>query len=209
MSWRPALKVRVPVTGRIWMVTVTGSSLTATTPVGSASATWTVSSAETPVIGIGSVSTWLSWASWSASPVTRTTSGSTVTDSISNPAAGLPVMIGLTGSVRLWRSEKTGMTTRAVGGVMSTGLTALPSLSTATSWASSSTSMPLDWIVTSARTASTFDTIEVAPVTVTVSRVDRRRDRPSARRARRHGRPRPGRHATSAGRVRPSRMSGS
>jgi hypothetical protein len=31
-SRRSALKVRVPVTGRIWMVTVTGSSLTATTP---------------------------------------------------------------------------------------------------------------------------------------------------------------------------------
>src|SRR6478735_5917177 len=49
MSWRPALKVRVPVTGRIWMVTVTGSSLTATTPVGSASPVGTVSSAETLV----------------------------------------------------------------------------------------------------------------------------------------------------------------
>ena len=51
------------------MVTVTGSSLTATTPVGSASPTWTISSADTPVIGIGSVSTWVSSASWSASPV--------------------------------------------------------------------------------------------------------------------------------------------
>src|SRR3954452_19325830 len=168
-SWRPALNVRVPVTGRIWMVTLTGSSFTAPTPVGSASLTCTVSSADTPDIEMGSVSTWLSSASWSASPATSTTSGVTLTDSISNPAAGLPVMIGFTGSVRLWRSEKTGMTTRAVGGVTSTGLTAFPSLSTATSCASSSTSIPVDWMVTSARTESTFDTIDWAPVMVTVS----------------------------------------
>ena len=92
-----------------------------------------------------------------------------MTDSISNPAAGLPVMMGLTGSVRLCRSEKTGMTTRAVGGVTSSGLSALPSLSTGTSWASSSTSMPVDWMVTSARTASTWATSDAAPVTVTVA----------------------------------------
>ena len=36
-------------------------------------------------------------------------SGSTVTVAISKPAAGVPVMTGLTGSVRVWRSEKTGM----------------------------------------------------------------------------------------------------
>src|SRR3954462_9074011 len=168
MSWSPALNVRVPVTGRIVMVTVTGASLTATTPVGRASPTLTVSSAETPVIGMGTVSTWLSSASWSASPVTSATRGSTATDSISKPAAGRPVMIGLTGSVLLWRSEKTGMTTRAVGGDTSTGLTAFPSLSTATSCASSSTSMPVDWIVTSARAEATFDTVDCAPGMLTV-----------------------------------------
>ena len=36
--------------------------------------------------------------------------------SISKPAAGVPVTIGLTGSVRVWRSVKTGIWTRAVGG---------------------------------------------------------------------------------------------
>ena len=54
---RPALNVRVAVTGRSVIVTVIVSSPTATTPVGSARPTSTVSSAETPVIGIGSVST--------------------------------------------------------------------------------------------------------------------------------------------------------
>ena len=46
---------------------------------------------------------------------------------------------------------------------------AFPSLSIGTSWASSSTSIPLDWIVTSARTASTRSSSDEAPVTVTVS----------------------------------------
>ena len=78
-------------------------------------------------------------------------------------------MIGLTGRVRLCWSENTGMTTRAVGGVTSSGLRALPSLSIGTSWASSSTSIPVDWMVTSARTESTWATSEAAPVTVTLT----------------------------------------
>ena len=103
------MNVRVAVTGRIVIVTLIGSEPTATTPAGRASSTVTVSLADTPVIGIGTVSTRVRAASWSASPATSTTCGSTVTDSISKPAAGVPVMTGLTGSVRLWRSEKTGI----------------------------------------------------------------------------------------------------
>ena len=159
--------VRVAVTGRILIVTVTGASSTATTPVGRASLASTVSSSDTPVIEMGSVSTRVRSTSWSASPATRTTWGSTVTESISKPAAGTPVMMALTGRVRLCWSEKTGMTTRAVCGVTSSGRSSLPSLSTGTSWTSSSRSMPVDWIVTSARTESTWSTIEAAPDTVT------------------------------------------
>ena len=106
--------VRVAVTGRILIVTVTGASSTATTPVGRASLASTVSSSDTPVIEMGSVSTRVRSTSWSASPATRTTWGTTVTESISKPAAGTPVMMALTGRVRLCWSEKTGMTTRAV-----------------------------------------------------------------------------------------------
>ena len=49
------------------------------------------------------------------------------------------------------------MLTRAVGGVTSSGLSALPSLSIGTSGTSSSTSMPVDWMITSARTDTTVD----------------------------------------------------
>ena len=161
------MKVRVAVTGRIVIVTLIGSEPTATTPAGRASATDTVSLADTPVIGIGTVSTRVRAASWSASPATSATCGSTVTDSISKPAAGVPVMTGLTGSVRLWRSEKTGMTTRAVGGVTSSERRAFPSWSTGTSWASWSTSRPDGWMRTSARAATTLATIDSGPDTVT------------------------------------------
>ena len=49
--------------------------------------------------------------------------------SISKPAAGVPVTIGLTGSVRLCRLVKTGIVTRGrVGGVTSTGLSGVAEL---------------------------------------------------------------------------------
>ena len=63
----------------------------------------------------------------------------------------------------------TGMVTRAVAGVTSIGMSALPSLSTGTSRTSSSTSIPADWIATSARTESTCETSDADPETVTVS----------------------------------------
>ena len=109
-------------------------------------------------------------ASWSASPATSATCGSTVTDSISKPAAGSPVTIGLTGRVRLLRSEKTGIVTRAVAGVTSTGTSALPSLSTGTSWTSWSTSIPADWIDdVGADGSRPVEIDDAAPETVTVS----------------------------------------
>ncbi len=117
------------------------------------------------------MSTRVSSASWSASPATSATSGFTVTESTSKPAAGVPVMIGLTGSVRLWRSEKTGITMWALCGVRSTGLRALPSLSMAVSSTSWSMSIPVGWIRTSARAAATRRTIDSAPDTTTVGGV--------------------------------------
>ena len=97
-SWSPAVNVRVPVTGRIVIVTLMLSSPTWTTPVGRASVVVTVSSSETPVIGIGAVSTLASWAS--VVGVTGDKDDLRFDGrlmSISNPAAGDPVMIGLTG----------------------------------------------------------------------------------------------------------------
>ena len=114
------------------------------------------------------MSTLTSWASWSASPSTRTIAGSTVTLAISKPAAGTPLSTALTGSDRVCRSVKTGMVTLAVDGVTSTVLTALPTPSIGTSWTSWSTSMPDGWICTSARTAATWRTIDWGPDTITV-----------------------------------------
>ena len=161
-SWSPALKVRVAVTGRIATVTVIGVSSTATMPLGKASSTRAVTSSETPASETGSVSTAANASRSLASPATRATCGVTVTDSISKPAAGVPVTIGLTGSVFCWRSEMTGIDTCAVAGVTSTGITALPSLSIGTSRTSSLTSIPPDWIATSARTESTWETSDAA-----------------------------------------------
>ena len=95
-----------------------------------------MTSDETPVIGIGAVSTLTGVASWSASPATSAIGGSTVTLAISNPAAGAPFTIGLTGRDRVCWFEKTGMVTLAVAGFTSTVRIALPSPSIGTSWTS-------------------------------------------------------------------------
>jgi len=99
------VNVRVAVTGRIVIVTVIVSPPTATTPAGGASWTLTTSSPETPFIEIGDVSRRFSWARVSASPATSTTAGWRLTEAISKPAAGTPVMTGFTSKVRLCRSE--------------------------------------------------------------------------------------------------------
>ena len=61
------------------------------------------------------------------------------------------------------------MTTRAVGGSTSTGLTALPSWSIGTSGTSWSILIGGSWTITEARTAATVETTDLGPVMVTSS----------------------------------------
>ena len=72
--------------------------------------------ADSPVIGIGTVSIVPSASSSSTSPSTVMKRGSTPSVVCSKPAAGEPVTCGLTGNCRVWRSEKIGIVTRAVAG---------------------------------------------------------------------------------------------
>ena len=65
-------------------------------------ATVRVMSVAAPLIETGWVSSRDRLARASASPSTLTIAGSTVTVSISNPFAGVPVTIGLTGSCFVW-----------------------------------------------------------------------------------------------------------
>ena len=117
LSCSPALNVLVAVTGRRVIVTTTFSSPTGMTPLGRSNPTDSVTLLEAPVTGTGRVSTRTSAASLSASPWTRTASGLTVIDAISNPAAGVPVTTGLTGSDLLCLSVNTGIVTWVVDGV--------------------------------------------------------------------------------------------
>ena len=130
MSRTPALKVRVAVTGRSVIATLTWSSPTASTPVGRSSPTLTVRSDETPVIGIcGGVDPdelgqlvgvafdkddrrihGDRWRSRTRPPDRRVTTA-------------------WTGSVRVSRSEKTGMVMWLEPGSTSTWATASPSSS--------------------------------------------------------------------------------
>ena len=132
------------------------------------------------------MSAWSSATSWSASPSTVTTEGAAVTLAISNPAAGVPVTIGVTGTDRLSRSVKTGIVTRAVAGETSIGRTAFPSASTAMSGTSWSKSRPPGSMTTSARTDATWAIADSGPDTVTVVGLDRglaelQRPRPAVR----------------------------
>ena len=135
-------------------------------PVGRSSPTESVTLLDAPVTGTGRVSTRSRAASLSASPWTVTVSGLTAMDPISNPAAGVPVTTGFTGRTFVFLSVKTGTVTRAVDGVRSTGLTALPLPSmgvSANSWSISIASV----IWTSARAHTTCATIDAAPDAVT------------------------------------------
>ena len=119
--------------GRKVTVTRIASEPRTTTPVGRSSETTVDTSDDAPASETGRVLTWLSSASWSASPSTVTTDGSATIVAISNPAAGVPVTSGVTVTDRLSRSLNTGIVTRAVGGDTSIGRTGFPTASTAMS----------------------------------------------------------------------------
>src|SRR5579884_2626975 len=101
----------------------------------------------------------------SASPLTETTGGSTVTDETAYPSAGLPTTSGLTGRVRDWAREVTTIRTWTLGGSISTGLLVSPKTSTATRGTSASTSRPEGWMTTWARAAVTSRTTDAGPAT--------------------------------------------
>ena len=84
-------------------VTVAVWSPMTDTPVGNEYATLLVTSLVAPETGTGAVSAATRACSCAWSPSTETTSGWTSTDPIRNPAPGVPVTIGLTGSVRFSR----------------------------------------------------------------------------------------------------------
>ena len=72
-------------------------------PLGSAYATSAVTSRVAPETTTGAVSAETSASRSTWSPSTETTSGSTSTAATRKPAPGVPVTIGLTGTVRLDR----------------------------------------------------------------------------------------------------------
>src|SRR4051812_33308248 len=153
------------------MTTSTLPTSTGTTPDGMLRATWRVVLEDRPVTGMGSVSILTRAANCSALPSTVTAGGSTVTDAISKPPAGVPVTIGATGTVLDVRSVKTGMSTWTVVGSTLIGLTGLPSWSIGVRGTSWLTVNPPGWITTVARAATTASTTDAGPVTLTDSGV--------------------------------------
>ena len=88
---------------------------------------------------------------------------------IRNPAAGVPVSTGFTGSVRDCLLVKMGIVTWTVRGSMSTPVTISPAASIASTSISRSTSRPLPSIGALARAATTRLTATDGPVTVTLA----------------------------------------
>ena len=137
------------------------------TPVGSEYATWLVTSRVAPETGTGAVSAATRSWSWAWSPSTETTSGLTSTDPIRNPAAGVPVTMGLTGNVRFSRLVYTGIFTWTLEGSRLTPVTTSPAASTASGVTSRSTLTPLPSIVAVTRALTTRLTAADGPVTTT------------------------------------------
>src|SRR3954451_13887860 len=137
------------------------------TPVGREYSTSLVTSRVAPETETGAVSAVRRPASWSWSPLSETTSGSTVTRSTRKPAAGVPVTIGLTGTVLFWRFSYTGIWTWTVVGSSFTPVTLWPKSSTASGATSRSTFTALASMVTLTRASTTRFTSADAPLTST------------------------------------------
>ena len=121
-----------------------------------------------PDTGTGSVSTCVSAASWSASPSTETTSGSTSTDAMRKPWAGVPVTFGFTGRVFVSRLVNSGIVTWTERGSRSTPVTTAPASSTGFASTVRSKSMPSGERATFTCAATTWLTAVAGPVTLTV-----------------------------------------